>query len=136
MYSTGCQHTSQYIYVRKRRKAAEKSSLAPHYSVNLPRVNPASVKTRMKSSAIVTISLLAFALAHPLEKRGGLSANDTNTLQLALYLEHLEFVLYSSGYANFSEAQYESAGFPLGFRDNVNVIAQVLLPRLLDERPC
>lgn len=70
--------------------------------------------------------LLSLAFAVPLEKRA-LSTNDVNTLQLALYLEHLEFVLYSSGFDNFTEAQYEAAGFPPGFRDNVGVIAQVRL---------
>ncbi|KAI9843492.1 MAG: hypothetical protein M1838_002610 [Thelocarpon superellum] len=53
-----------------------------------------------------------------------MSANDTATLQLALYLEHLEYALYSQGYSNYSEAAFEAAGFPSGFRDSVNVIAQ------------
>lgn len=69
------------------------------------------------------------AAAPVIEKRA-LSANDTNTLQLALYLEHLEYALYSGGYAAFSEAQYEADGFPSGFRDNVGVIASVSCSRL------
>ncbi|KAL9114717.1 MAG: hypothetical protein Q9227_001395 [Pyrenula ochraceoflavens] len=46
---------------------------------------------------------------------------------LALYLEHLEFALYSGGYAAFSEEQYQADGFPPGFRDNVAVIASYFL---------
>ncbi|KAG8533965.1 uncharacterized protein KY384_001708 [Bacidia gigantensis] len=70
------------------------------------------------------------AIAHPtgLEKRQSLppvlSANDETVLQLALYLEHLEFNLYSGGINNFNEQQYEAEGFPPGFRDNVALIAQ------------
>ncbi|KAI9812879.1 MAG: hypothetical protein M1827_004397 [Pycnora praestabilis] len=77
--------------------------------------------------SIISLALAALPLisAHPtatLQKRA-LSANDTAVLQLALYLEHLEFSLYSGGYQNFTEAQYEAEGFPNGFRDNVEVIA-------------
>ncbi|KAM0806443.1 ferritin-like domain-containing protein, partial [Usnea florida] len=51
------------------------------------------------------------------------SATDESVLNLALYLEHLEFALYSGGYENFTDAQYTAAGFPPGFRENVGVIA-------------
>ena len=49
------------------------------------------------------LPLLAFATAHPIEKRGSiekraLSDDDTAVLSLALYLEHLEYALYSSAY--------------------------------------
>jgi len=75
-----------------------------------------------------TLSLAALASASPLEKRqslslSSLSANDVTVLQLALYLEHLEFSLYSGGYANFTDAQYDAAGLPFPFRKNVNVTA-------------
>ena len=73
-------------------------------------------------AAAVAAPLVAAA---PVIQKRALSANDTNTLQLALYLEHLEFNLYSGGYANFSDAQYAADGFPPGFRENVGVIAQV-----------
>ncbi|KAI4158975.1 MAG: hypothetical protein LQ342_006948 [Letrouitia transgressa] len=77
----------------------------------------------------IIISLLPLVAAHPVEKRQNalppvISAQDASVLQLALYLEHLEQNLYHGGYNNFSEAQYTAAGFPAGFRDNINVIAQ------------
>lgn len=46
-------------------------------------------------------------------------------LPQALYLEHLEQSLYSGGFNNFTDAEYEAAGFPAGFRENVGVIAEV-----------
>ena len=97
------------------------------------------------------LSLLAFAgasIAHPLEPRNDppkadkapssgppnqpvlpkvLSTNDLNVLNLALFLENLEFNLYSGGYNNYSEEQYAADGFPIGFRANVAVIADVCL---------
>lgn len=81
-------------------------------------------------SACMAASLLGLAVAHPVEKRADTlppvdSAMDESVVQLALYLEHLEFVLYSSGYDNFTDAQYTAAGFPAGFRDNVGLIASV-----------
>ena len=103
-----------------------------------------------------TLSALAFAgasIAHPLDARTNnpsappaprpdqsphsgppnkpvpkvLSVNDQNVLNLANYLENLEFNLYSGGYNNYSDAQYAADGFPQGFRDNVKVIADVCL---------
>ena len=76
------------------------------------------------------IPLLAVATAHPIETRGilenrALSDNDTAVLSLALYLEHLEYALYTGGYDSFTDDQYTAAGFPSGFRDNVGVIASV-----------
>ena len=79
-----------------------------------------------------SLPFLAFAAAHPIEQRGtvekrALSANNTAVLSLALYLEHLEFALYTGGYNAFTDEQYTAAGFPAGFRDNVGVIASVSL---------
>ena len=73
--------------------------------------------------ALGLLPLIA-AAPTPLQKRA-ISDSDTNVLQLALYLEHLEFNLYTGGYENFTDAEYVAAGFPSGFRDNVGVIAQV-----------
>ncbi|KAI4213076.1 MAG: hypothetical protein LQ351_004230 [Letrouitia transgressa] len=84
----------------------------------------------MRSASFsIVLGLLPLVAAHPVEKRQNtlppvVSAQDASVLQLALYLEHLEQSLYHGGYNNFSEAQYTAAGFPAGFRDNVNVIAQ------------
>ena len=80
--------------------------------------------------------LIASAVAIPLEKRANTlppvnSATDESVLNLAVYLEHLEFALYTGGYENFTDAQYTAAGFPPGFRENVRVIASVsCLPSL------
>ncbi|KAL8830028.1 MAG: hypothetical protein Q9191_001667 [Dirinaria sp. TL-2023a] len=81
------------------------------------------------SSAVLAAGLAPLALAHPLEKRQNAlptakSVADENVLQLANYLENLEFALYSGGYEKFTDAQYTAAGFPAGFRENVGVIAQ------------
>ena len=79
--------------------------------------------------SLVAAGLLGFAITHPVEKRQALppvdSMTDESILQLALYLEHLELVLYTSGYENFSDTEYTAAGFPAGFRENVGVIASV-----------
>jgi hypothetical protein len=56
---------------------------------------------------IVTSPLI---FAHPLQKKqvGPLSVNDTNTLQLAHFLKLLELNLYTGGFQNFTDAQYDS----------------------------
>ena len=85
----------------------------------------------MRFAAVaLAAGLASLALAHPLEKRQDAlpkanSATDASVVQLAQYLEHLEFALYSGGFDNFTDAQYTAAGFPAGFRENVGVIAQV-----------
>jgi len=69
--------------------------------------------------------------------------NDTSTLQLALYLEHIEFALYEyagcphnpyrpqstddlcrQACANITDAQFTAEGFPAGFHENVCLIAE------------
>ncbi len=75
-------------------------------------------------------SLGPLALSHPLEKRQNAlpmakSTADEMVLQLANYLENLEHELYTEGYERFTDAEYTTAGFPPGFRENVGVIAQV-----------
>lgn len=88
----------------------------------------------MKSSFFATAAALALSInASPLLKRqaavaqtgasGSLSANDVLVVQLATYLEHLETSLYSGGYANFTEAEYDAAGLAAPFRKNINVTA-------------
>ena len=77
--------------------------------------------SKLASFAAVVAPL---ALAHPVEKRQSpLSETDVMVVQLAHYLENLEFNLYTGGYNGFTEEQYQAAGFPAGFRDNVGVIA-------------
>ena len=86
-------------------------------------------------SILTLLPLFSLALAHPIgttekatiEKRA-LSDNDTSVLQLALFLEHLEFALYTGGFEAFTDGEYTAAGFPAGFRDNVGLIAQVSMP--------
>jgi len=69
-------------------------------------------------------ALLPVVAALPLEGRqAALSQNDVAVLQLAHYLENLEFNLYTGGYNNFTDAQYLAAGFPEGFRDNIGLTA-------------
>lgn len=83
----------------------------------------------MRLSPLVLAALLPCTLNHPVVKRANVlppvnSSTDESVLQLALYLEHLEFSLYTGGFNNFTDAQYTAAGFPPGFRENVGVIAQ------------
>ena len=78
------------------------------------------------SMLLAALPLFGLIIAVPvqIEKRA-LSANNTMVLKLAITLEYLEYSLYSSGYNSFSDADFTSAGFPAGFRDNVGVIASV-----------
>jgi hypothetical protein len=80
------------------------------------------------SKIITLIAITASSLvgAAPLAKRA-LSANDQSVLQLATYLEHLEYALYTGGYDNFTDAEYTAAGFPSGYRENIGIIASVSL---------
>lgn len=87
----------------------------------------------MKLSLFATTAAIASTVtASPLNRgaglaqtgaSGSLSANDVLVVQLATYLEHLETSLYSGGYANFTEAQYDASGLPAPFRENMNVTA-------------
>ena len=80
---------------------------------------------------LLGLAVLPLAATAPLQKRqAALSSMDIDVLQLAHYLENLEYSLYTGGFSNFTEAQYEAAGFPPGFRDNVGVTAQVWIDRL------
>jgi len=76
------------------------------------------------ATAAAAFGLAVVTVAHPIIEKRALSENDTNTLQLALYLEHLELQLYTGGFENFTDAEYTAQGFPAGFRENVGVIAQ------------
>ena len=66
------------------------------------------------------------AVASPIEKRQqALSANDIFVVQLAHFLENLEFNLYTGGFKAFSEEQYQAAGFPRNFSRSVQLISSV-----------
>jgi len=79
-------------------------------------------------------SILLFivgGLCAPLLKRqqvvlpaGPLPLTETDTLNLALYLEHIEYTLYTQGYNNYSLAQYEAAGLTETFRNRVLEVAE------------
>lgn len=78
---------------------------------------------------LLGLAALPLAAAAPLEKRQTtLSEDDISVLQLAHYLENLEFNLYTGGFDTFTEADYEADGFPAGFRDGVGVTASVWIP--------
>jgi hypothetical protein len=78
------------------------------------------------SSFLLTALALAPSLisSHPVLDKRSLSESDISVLSLALYLEHLEYALYSGGYEAFTAAQYEADRLSSAFRDNVLVIAQ------------
>ena len=79
------------------------------------------------STVSVALGLLPLISSAPVPPPGilPLSASDSMVLQLALFLENLEYNLYTGGFENFTDAQYEADGFPVGFRENVGVIAEV-----------
>lgn len=78
---------------------------------------------RFSQLAPAAVALTSLVHASPIQKRA-LSANDETVLQLALYLEHLEFNLYTGGFNNYSAAQYEAQGFKPTFRDGVGLTAE------------
>ncbi len=74
----------------------------------------------------LTLALLPLlANGHPVLSKRALSETETSVLQLALYLERLEFTLYTQGFNNYTEEQYRAAGFEPEFRANVGKIAEV-----------
>lgn len=76
--------------------------------------------------ATLVAAAAAVVNATPIEKRQmTLSANDIAVVQLAHFLENLEYSLYTGGYNNFTSAQYDAAGFPTNFRRSVQLISSV-----------
>lgn len=67
--------------------------------------------------------LTALAYAAPNVKRA-LSFQDIETLQLANYIENLEYALFIGGCNGFGEADFKSAGFASTFRTDICAIAQ------------
>lgn len=79
---------------------------------------------------LAALAVLPFSLAAPTKNNilrrqsGFLSQSDMNVVELALFLEHLEYNLYTGGYENFTDAEYSQYGFPAGFRDGIGLTAQ------------
>lgn len=67
------------------------------------------------------ILLAASAVAAPLEARQ--SNIDTTVLQFALTLEHLENVFYKGALQNFTEQDFEEAGYSATYFTNLKYIA-------------
>lgn len=86
--------------------------------------------TQLLTLAAAAAAVLPFSLAAPIDMKitrrqsGSLSQSDMNVVELALFLEHLEYNLYTEGYENFTDAQYSQYGFPAGFRDGIGLTAQ------------
>jgi hypothetical protein len=78
----------------------------------------------MHFSRLFTLALTACSavFASPLGKRA-LSSSDQSVLELALFLEHLEYAFYSGAYSKFTSQEFDAAGFLGGFHDNVGLIA-------------
>ena len=82
----------------------------------------------MRLSLLLSLACCALAATTPIEKRQditSLSNGDASILDLALYLEHLEYALYNGGCDSFTDADYTAAGFPSGFRTQVCLTAEV-----------
>lgn len=76
------------------------------------------------SSFIAAAAAAQGAFATPIEKRQmALSANDIAVVQLAHFLENLEYSLYTGGFNNFTEAEFVAAGFPVHFSRSVQLIS-------------
>ena len=64
------------------------------------------------------------AAAAPSSIKRALSSQDVDTLHLALYLENLEYALFTKGCNEISDAEFVTAGFAGDFRSQVCVVAQ------------
>ena len=69
------------------------------------------------------LALTVLTVAAPLQKPA-LSTADISILQLAQYLENLEFALYTAGCNNFSVTEYNAEGFDNAFHAGVCLTAQ------------
>ena len=75
----------------------------------------------MKVLQTCTLAACAgMALSHPVAKRQ--TINDGIILNFALTLEYLEAMFYKEALANYTEADFEAAGFP-GVRQNIVEVA-------------
>ena len=75
----------------------------------------------MKFSATATALFASAALAAPVAKRQA-AITDTDILQYALTLEHLENVFYKRGVSTMSEQDFVSAGFSAAYYNNLKYI--------------
>jgi hypothetical protein len=65
--------------------------------------------------------VVATVTAAPVSRRA-VAVNDTDILQFALTLEHLENVFYKSGITMMNESQFEAAGFSAEYYNNLKYI--------------
>ncbi|KXT11142.1 hypothetical protein AC579_4951 [Pseudocercospora musae] len=71
-------------------------------------------------ATLAVLGLIGTTSATPLRKRQSLKDfNDFDVLNYALTLEHLEDKFYREGLANFTEAQFASAGYDSTFYSNL-----------------
>ncbi|CAK5265908.1 unnamed protein product, partial [Mycena citricolor] len=89
------------------RDMSHDTSLPPTTSTQAP-YPPLSLTTIMHATALMFISLLGLAQAHPVRR----ALTDPQVLNFALTLEHLESAFYDQVLSRFSPADFSSAGFP------------------------
>ncbi len=126
----------QYLYVMSRvppllfficLNSSQVIHLAPSSSV---RSKASQANTMRYSSTIVAALCATFVSAHPVEKRSYPVAVDFNPppggdvtiLNYALTLEYLERKFYQEGITKFSRKDFQDAGFPDPFYDNLLTI--------------
>lgn len=79
----------------------------------------------MRSSAIIMCLTAASSLGAPLEKRANFDpppGGDVTILNYALTLEYLERKFYQEGLANYTQKDFEMAGLPEDFYNNLKEI--------------
>jgi Ferritin-like domain len=75
----------------------------------------------MKSFGLINFALIGSAFASPVNKRQAVT--DAGILNYALTLEHLEDKFYREGLANFTEADFNKAGYSSKFYNNIKEVS-------------
>jgi hypothetical protein len=78
---------------------------------------------KFSTSLSTVLALFGTTLVAALPKRATGTVTDTDVLNYALTLEHLEDKFYRDGLANFTQKQFADAGFDATFYTNLKEIS-------------